>query len=61
MVVRLGEVIYWACSTAGWLLFALTAYVWDPHDPSLALMLLASPGLLLLLFGRACLYVLAGK
>jgi hypothetical protein len=64
MAARLGEVLFWvACAIGAPLIMAgVTIPVWDPKDPiAMGLILFAVPGLLSLLFGRACLYVLAGR
>ena len=63
MPARLGEVLYWAACAIGAPLLvagAITAWI-DATDRVIVLVVLCGSGLLSLLFGRACLYVLAGR
>jgi hypothetical protein len=63
VAARLGEVLYWAaCAVAGLLaLAAIAVFVAATSGDWTATIMLGALAALVWLFGRACLYVLAGR
>jgi hypothetical protein len=62
MVARLGNVLYWFFSGAGFLPFIVLAAVWHNGDvPTRLIVVCIAASVLIWLFGRASLYVLAGR
>jgi hypothetical protein len=62
MAVRLGEVLYWAGLGLGGFWLAVGSYVYfTGMDWLTVTIIFTTPGILLVLLGRACLYVLANR
>ena len=63
MIARLGQVVYWACDAIAVCIVGLMAYSHvyvRPLDQDGALFF-GAVALVIFLFGRACLYILAGR
>ncbi|HWP27637.1 MAG TPA: hypothetical protein VNL39_14990 [Xanthobacteraceae bacterium] len=61
MISRLGQVVYWAASMLAFGLFALSAWGWWYENDIRWMMLGITISAIIWLFGRAVLYVLAGR
>jgi hypothetical protein len=61
MMTRLGEVIYWVCVGIAGLIIAFVWLTQWSHLTTIGLLAFTIPAILVWAFGRACLYVLAGR